>query len=316
MNQPLLRPVDRVQILTLVDNVTDLQLASEERVQRLGRADDTLAAEPLRAEPGYAALVRVTRGETTHSFLFDTGLSENGLIHNMDLLGVEQEELETIVLSHGHADHTRGLGAVLKRMGGRSIRLHLHPDAFLDRRVDLPNGKKVVLPAPDRAALVDAGVKVVEERGVSTLFDDMVLITGEIPRHTEFEQGFPPHQSRIDGEWQPDAKVADDQALVMQLRDKGLIVLTGCGHSGIINTLDYAQQLGNGAPIHAVLGGFHLGGRLFEKIIEPTVAALRDRAPETIVPGHCTGWKAVHAIAEALPDAFLPNSVGSCFTFN
>lgn len=96
-------------------------------------------------------------------------------------------------------------------------------------------------------------------------------------------------------------------------KDKGLVVLTGCGHAGAINTIRQAQELTGVQKVHAVIGGFHLSGALFEPIIAPTVTALKELNPALIVPAHCTGWKAVHAIARELPQAFVQNSVGTRF---
>lgn len=101
--------------------------------------------------------------------------------------------------------------------------------------------------------------------------------------------------------------------ITRNVRDKGLVVLSGWGHARIINVLRHAMALTGVSRIHAVLGGFHLTGRIFEPLITPTVQALREIGPELIVPSHCTGWKAVHEIARALPAAFVPNSVGTTF---
>jgi 7,8-dihydropterin-6-yl-methyl-4-(beta-D-ribofuranosyl)aminobenzene 5'-phosphate synthase len=99
----------------------------------------------------------------------------------------------------------------------------------------------------------------------------------------------------------------------MHVKDKGLVILTGCGHAGAINTIRHAQELTGIQKVYAVLGGFHLTGALFEPIIPPTIAALKELNPKLIVPAHCTGWKATHALARELPEAFVPNSVGTRF---
>src|SRR4029450_10113416 len=96
-------------------------------------------------------------------------------------------------------------------------------------------------------------------------------------------------------------------------KDKGHVVLTGCGHAGVINTIRHAQELTGIQKVHAVIGGFHLTGALFEPIIPPTIAAFKAPNPALIVPAHCTGWKATHTLARELPDAFVPNSVGTRF---
>src|SRR5581483_3813510 len=100
-------------------------------------------------------------------------------------------------------------------------------------------------------------------------------------------------------------------ALVVHLRDRGLVVLTGCGHAGIINTVRYARALTGVEQVHAVLGGFHLTGKVFEPIIGPTVDKLAALAPEVVLPAHCTGWRAMHPLANQLPNAFIPNSIGT-----
>jgi 7,8-dihydropterin-6-yl-methyl-4-(beta-D-ribofuranosyl)aminobenzene 5'-phosphate synthase len=140
-----------------------------------------------------------------------------------------------------------------------------------------------------------------------------VLITGEVDRVTSFEKGFPTHQAWRGSGWEPDPLILDDQALIAHVAGRGLVVLTGCGHAGLINICRYAQRLTGLGKLYAVIGGFHLTGPLFEPIIMDTVDALEQLAPDVIVPAHCTGWKATHAIARRLPGAFIQNSVGTTF---
>ncbi len=103
----------------------------------------------------------------------------------------------------------------------------------------------------------------------------------------------------------------DDQCAMVHVRDKGLVIVTGCGHAGIINTISNAQALTGIQTIYAVVGGFHLTGGLFERIIPATVNALQRIGPSYLLPGHCTGWSATYQIASAMPEAFIPNSVGT-----
>jgi 7,8-dihydropterin-6-yl-methyl-4-(beta-D-ribofuranosyl)aminobenzene 5'-phosphate synthase len=141
-----------------------------------------------------------------------------------------------------------------------------------------------------------------------------VLVTGEIDRTTEFEHGMPPvHQARTGTDWQHDPQVLDDQALVVHVRDRGLVVLTGCGHAGAVNIVRQAMRLTGVQRLHALIGGLHLSGPAFEPIIPPTVAALTDLAPDLLVPGHCTGWRAQHVLAASLPDAWVPSSSGTTY---
>ena len=131
------------------------------------------------------------------------------------------------------------------------------------------------------------------------------------PDDVPFETGMPFHEGDFGHGWEPDPLILDDQALVLHLRDAGLVVLTGCGHAGIVNIVRYAQRLTGVERVHAVFGGFHLSGPLFAPVVQPTVDALAELAPDVVVPAHCTGWKAAHALATRLPNAFIQNSVGT-----
>jgi 7,8-dihydropterin-6-yl-methyl-4-(beta-D-ribofuranosyl)aminobenzene 5'-phosphate synthase len=308
-----LKEVDKIEILTILDNTIDMLLPDSDKAKRPPRFQDAFTRESLIAEHGFAALVTVSSNNTSESLLFDAGLSKQGLIHNMDVLEVRPKELHTIVLSHGHADHTRGLMGLVERLGERKMPLLLHPDAFLERKVIFPDGHEINLPPPDRRILSQDGIEFIEERNPSYLLGGLVLVTGQVHRTTDFETGFPLHYALREDEWQKDPYIHDDQAVVVHLQNKGLVILTGCGHAGAINTIRQAQELTGVQQIHAVIGGFHLSGPLFEPIIAPTVAALKEMNPELIVPAHCTGWKAVHAIARELPQAFVQNSVGTRF---
>jgi 7,8-dihydropterin-6-yl-methyl-4-(beta-D-ribofuranosyl)aminobenzene 5'-phosphate synthase len=308
-----IKEVDGVEILTILDNSIDILLPSTDRVKRFPITKDALTRETLVAEHGFAALVTITSNNTSESLLFDAGLSKNGLIHNMDVLEVKPKELHSIVISHGHTDHTHGLMGMIKRLGERKMPLLLHPDAFLKRKVIFPDGHELDLPSLDRRLLSQEGIELVEERGPSYLLDGLVLVTGQIRRTTPFERGFPTHYSYIESKWQQDPLIHDDQAIIIDVKHKGLVVLTGCGHAGVINTIRYAQQLTDIKKVYAVIGGFHLSGKLFEPIIESTISALKAHSPMMVVPAHCTGWKATHALARELPEAFVPNSVGTRF---
>jgi 7,8-dihydropterin-6-yl-methyl-4-(beta-D-ribofuranosyl)aminobenzene 5'-phosphate synthase len=141
----------------------------------------------------------------------------------------------------------------------------------------------------------------------------MILVSGEVERTSGFEPGLPQQWALRDGHWEHDPLVRDDQCVVVNVKDKGLVVVTGCGHAGVINIVRHAQALTSIQAVHAVVGGFHLNGALFEKIIPPTVAALCEIAPRYVLPGHCTGFPAAAQLAAAMPQAYLPNSVGTTY---
>ncbi|MGH3587535.1 MAG: MBL fold metallo-hydrolase, partial [Pseudonocardia sp.] len=197
-------------------------------------------------------------------------------------------EVHGVVLSHGHADHTGGLAGLAVGLGRRAMPMVLHPRAWARRRLVPPGGEAVELPTLSKRALAGEGFEVVERREPSLLVDGSVLVTGEVDRTTEFEHGMPPpHQAWTGTGWEHDPLVRDDQALVVHVRDRGLVVLTGCGHAGAINIVRHAQRLTGVGRLHALIGGLHLSGPAFEPVIPPTLAALaRTGYPDVEV---CTG---------------------------
>ena len=314
--------VDEVTITTLVDNVFDGLLPSGGVVTRpaLGGTGRVPApqftsgqtAAGLRAEHGFSALVTARRGDQSTTVLFDTGVSPDGLAVNAGSLGVGLADVQGVVLSHGHFDHTGGFPGLARLRGRSGLPLTVHPAVWTRRRLAPPAGAPFEMPTLSRAALEQEGFQVIERRQPSLLAGGSILITGEVDRTTEFERGMPPPHQAWDGTaWRPDALVIDDQALVINVRGQGLVVVTGCGHAGVVNIVRQARRLTGVDRLHALIGGFHLSGPAFEPIIEPTVAALTELAPALIVPGHCTGWRAQHALERALPDAWLQASVGS-----
>jgi 7,8-dihydropterin-6-yl-methyl-4-(beta-D-ribofuranosyl)aminobenzene 5'-phosphate synthase len=326
-----LEPVDAVHVTTLIDNVSDGLLVDQGPARRVGlfRADpdgrvprvpaslleDGSAIDPLRAEHGFSALVSVVRGGRTRHLIFDTGLSPDGMVANMRRLGIDPLDAEAVVLSHGHFDHTTGLDGYLRAVGTPNAPVIIHPEFWSRRRIAIPGREPFEMPSTSRRAMVDAGFAIIEGRRPSFLLGGSVLITGEVDRTTPFEQGFAVHQAYRDDHWAPDPLILDDQALIVHVRDRGLVVLTGCGHAGVVNIVRYAQRLTNVRNVHAIIGGFHLSGALFDPIVGVTCDALAEVAPDVLVPAHCTGLRAVRAIADRLPNAFIQNSVGTRFEF-
>lgn len=321
-----LEPVDRVRVTVLVDNLVDPLLVDRDAIWRpnwpralngaLPRAaavtvPDGGVPDSLIAEPGFSALVRTERDGYQRTLLFDTGVSTTGMVENMRRLGVSPTDIEVIVLSHGHWDHVTGMEGLVGVLGRANLPVIIHPEFWSRRRISFPGLDPGELPATSRRALEGVGFEIVEERQPSFLLDGAALVTGEVDRTTGFETGFQGHEALRGDHWQPDPLILDDQALVLRLRDRGLLVLSGCGHAGIVNTVRYAQRLTGEDRVAAVIGGFHLSGPMFEPMIEPTIDALAELSPELLVPAHCTGWRAVHRIASRLPDAFAISTVGT-----
>lgn len=319
----LLEPVDSVEVLTLMDNSTDMTLESDEIAARTlfgaGQVpaaiiEGSMAPNTFVSEHGFSSLVTVRKNAIETRILFDAGLSPGGLIENMRRLEINPTDIDIIVLSHNHWDHITGLSGFVDAIGRANLPVYIHPDFWIRRRITIPGQEPLVLPAPSRSALEGAGFAITEERQPSYLYDGSVLVTGEIERTTAYEQGFPLQESLEDGEWVSDPLVLDEQALILNIAGKGLMVMSGCGHAGIVNTVRYAQKLTGITTVHAIIGGFHLGGKALEPMIAPTVADIVSLAPSVLVPAHCTGFRANVALSRALPDAFIPNSVGTRFT--
>ena len=315
-----LREADRVEINILVDNTSDLLLADSPYVRRL-RVQPPAA--PL-AEHGLSCLVSAWAGDEKHTILMDAGISGTCMLHNAALLAAgtaaqqgfvanRLEDAEAVVLSHGHFDHFQGMHPYLQKTK-RKLPLILHPAAF-SRRRSRPNARQMMrLPNLDRHALEAAGALLDERKQPSTLADGLILVTGQVERETDFEKGSPGLEANLGGEWIQDPFL-DDQGIALNLKGKGLIVLSGCSHSGIINTVLHARKITGVRNVHAVMGGFHLGGRS-EALIEPTVDAMLSVNPDVLVPMHCTGWKAIDRFAQMMPEAFIFNSVGTTYLFS
>ena len=321
-----LEPVDELSVLTVCDNTVDMLLADQGPASRLSIAGlrdgpklpaatllDGKAVDAPLAQHGFSALVEVRKRGQVHRLLFDSGVTPTGCVDNLRRLGRDPADIEAIVCSHGHFDHTTGLSGLIGQLGRANMPVLLHPEFWTRRRLAVPGREPAEIPTTSRRGLEEAGFDIIEQRQPSFLYDRSVLITGEVDRVSGFERGFPGHQAWRGASWEPDPLILDDQALIVHVAGRGLVILTGCGHAGVINICRYAQRLTGVATLHAVIGGFHLSGPAFEPIIGDTVSALAGLAPDVIVPAHCTGWKATHAIAARLPGAFIQNSVGTTF---
>jgi len=313
--------VDGLEVISLVDNSIDfLSTIDKKEAQSFRQWTKKLLGEewarthsrlPL-AEHGFSVLIRVLRDGKKVSILFDAGISSDGVVENAKRMGLELGEVEYIVLSHGHYDHFGGLVSAIKTINKANLPLIVHEDMFKTRGNASSDGKVRTYPKfPTREQLSSA--QLISTKQPHLIANDMILVTGEIPRETSFEKGFLQHRALINGTWQPDPLILDDRAAVLNVKGKGLVIISGCAHAGIINTITYAPRITGVRRVYAVMGGFHLAGKENESRIEQTVKELKQVNPNLVVPSHCTGWRAMCAIASALPDAFVWNSVGNLY---
>lgn len=309
--------VDKVEILTLQDNYIDLVAQDNSQVvQRAIPAKDGKLQHSLRAEHGFSAFITVTKNGKPRNMLFDFGFSNDGAAFNARALNVDLSSVEVLALSHGHIDHLGGLEALVRDGHMKNLSLVLHPGAFVHPRYHkIDETRKVIVPSFSHELAERAGVKLMQSREPYPLLNGDCFFLGEIPRHTLFEKGAPNMFYLEDGQEKPDPFL-DDTGIVFHVRGKGLVVLTGCAHSGIVNTVTYAREITGAAKIMTIMGGFHLSGADFDGVIAPTVAGLKAMNPTYIIPTHCTGRQAIMHVEKEMPEAFLLNMSGTKMTFS
>jgi len=303
---------DRLSITVLVDNYIDMLMPNTATIRRQGMPEHFLPRRgtPL-AENGISFLLKATTAGRTTTILFDAGMSGIPIIHNARVLGVDWDEIDQVVLSHGHPDHFGGIYAALEAMG-RRVPLVVHPSAFHPRSIKRPD---MMIQYFNRGLtereLTDAGAAIVAVREPLDIAPG-IMTSGEIPISVDFEHEVPAGRMSIrDGHVHPDP-IEDYLTLIINVTGVGLVVLDPCGHSGVLSSLDHAQKLSGVDVLHGVLGGFHLGHAGITQLkIDQTVAGLGERGLKLIAPMHCSGFRAQRAVAEALPESFVLMTAGA-----
>lgn len=319
--------VDSLQVQVIVDNVTDsLSSVPENVVHEMDYLADN-GMEELSGEclcsgaHGLSLLLTAAKNSLNHSLLFDAGPDGDVFQRNVAKLGINIAKVEEVVLSHGHWDHAGGFLRALELMKSKNpehkVVFQLNPGMFYQRATRSEHHIFTFKKVPSVAELESRGAEVVNSDEERLLLDNMFYLSGEIPRVTDFETGFPNHVKQLPNkEWVPDPLILDERFLAVHVRNKGLIIFSACSHAGIINVLKHAQALFPAIPLYAVMGGFHLSGQAKEKIIEQTVEAMKQFNLKMIIPAHCTGWRAVNALGNAFGDTIVvPSAVGRWYKF-
>ena len=321
-----LQSCERLEILVLVDNVTDSLSSTPAFVtrewpllQRRGMRVTTGGALCC-ANHGLSLVITAHAGGRSRTLLFDGGPVDYAVERNGTRLGVAFGAIEAAMLSHGHWDHAGGLPQALAMIrasnGNRAIPLHLHPGMFAERGGRQSDGGVLPLDrVPDPARWAQLGAEPVVRADAYSVLDDLFWISGEIPRRTAYEKGLRNQVARAapDAPWQPDPLLMDERALAVRVTGKGLVVFSACSHAGIVNVLHHVRESFPGEPIFAAMGGLHLAGEN-EDAIPATVADLRSFDLRHLFPAHCTGWRAVAAFERAFGEPMVaPAAVGKLY---
>jgi 7,8-dihydropterin-6-yl-methyl-4-(beta-D-ribofuranosyl)aminobenzene 5'-phosphate synthase len=319
--------VESAAVTVLVDNRADAMMESSDTIK-------AFTERPLLAEHGFAALVHIPDSGTR--VLWDAGSSETALPENMSRMAIDAATIDVVALSHGHADHTRAVSAVLRAIApqalprewpagtpteelvryaaGRRVPIVAHPAAFRERWSRSKDGAwHGPVHAPSRDEWEALGADVILSSEPYRLAAGCWL-TGTVPRRSFEQAGVPQNRYyRAGRELLPDS-IEDDQSIVIHVRGRGLVVLTGCAHSGIINTIEHAREISGVDRVWAVIGGYHLA-RAPGADIDRTVVELERLRPQLLVPAHCTGFRAVQRFASQFRAAFDLCAVGKTYLF-
>lgn len=324
-----LKTVDSLEVTVLVDNVVDplstlpKGVIGEHAVLRTKGMKTLSGHVRCCANHGLSLVITARIGSDIQILLFDGGPEAYTISRNGDRLRTPFGEVGGIVLSHGHWDHAGGIPEAVRLIvsmnGGKPVPFHVNPGMFLTRGMKW--GSDAVVPAEsvmDPVLLERSGATVVNSPEARALMERTFYLSGEIPRVTPYERGLPPHVklSQDGRSWEPDPLILDERYVAVHVKGKGIVVFTACSHAGVINVLKDARNMFGDTPLYAVMGGFHLSGAEVEAIIPDTVRDFAAFGLKRIVPCHCTGWRALRALAQVYSeDVVVPSAVGRQFTF-
>jgi len=317
-----------VAVTVLVDNRADLIVKSTDTVKRYTKG-------PLLAEHGLAVLIDLE--DAGVRILWDAGITRTALMENARCMEIDLTTIDVIALSHGHGDHTAAMTDVIEAIGGRpkprnwdkettpeeirnwvkghKVPLVAHPAAFRERwRVRQDGSKRGPGSPPPRDEWEAAGAELILSEGPYKLGPGC-WTTGAIPRPSFEKAGTPPSSAYREGDEFIRDYVDDDQSIVINVKDRGLVIVSGCAHSGIVNTVNYAREISGVDRVWAIIGGFHLAPASDDEI-QRTIDEIKKMGPAMVVPLHCTGFKAISQFANQMPDEFVLGVVGTKYLFS
>jgi 7,8-dihydropterin-6-yl-methyl-4-(beta-D-ribofuranosyl)aminobenzene 5'-phosphate synthase len=302
---------EKIVITVITDNLVDAIRRDYKIAKRLKRVTSPLDVAP-HGEHGLSYQIETMIGGKPHSCLFDFGSDAQGVMKNMNLLKIDLTKIEALGISHDHWDHQRAFSEILKAKKDqfrKGIPLYVGEQMFAGTYQRLPDGEVISLLALNRSEIEDLGVvRIVEIQGPTPIIPGAYL-TGKVEQVTDYEKIAPSFVAKKGNDYVQEY-FPGEQAVILNAKGKGLVVLSGCSHRGIVNTVKHAQKMTGIEKVYAVIGGFHLSGAKPE-LIQKTVAGIKAINPEYVVPTHCTGFEAISAFAKEMPDKFILNTVGT-----
>jgi 7,8-dihydropterin-6-yl-methyl-4-(beta-D-ribofuranosyl)aminobenzene 5'-phosphate synthase len=276
--------------------------------------DSVLYESPLWGQHGVSFLLEAYKDGVKRNVLVDVAQSPEALLHNMRLLGVNPSIIDAVILTHCHYDHTQGLAEILKAVGKRDLPVIAHPDIFRLNFVVEPYLRHVgVMSSDSRERIEESGGTLYLTRDPLQIMPGL-MTTGEVKRQTDFEEvGIPLKTITRDGRVVED-RMVDDTSVIANIGNKGIVIITGCSHAGIVNIVKHSIELTGIKKIKAIIGGLHLIEAPTERI-KKTVEALSKYDIDLISAGHCTGFEAQVELYKTFGERFLPLHTGMKFTF-
>jgi 7,8-dihydropterin-6-yl-methyl-4-(beta-D-ribofuranosyl)aminobenzene 5'-phosphate synthase len=304
--------VDKLTIWVLTDNYYD----TNRRDSKITKRYRVVPGKSIHAEHGLSYYVETVINGKASAGMFDYGLDPLGVMNNITLLGLDIGKTGAFSLSHGHYDHFTGAVSILKQNHSRIARgtpFYVGEEAF-NHRYSLRPGRTEHddIGQLNREEIEALGLKVVEVKNPTQIIPG-AYFTGNIGRVTAYEKVAPTYLIKRSEKLERD-DFPGEQALFFNVKGKGLVVLSGCAHVGIVNTVKHAQKVSGTDKMHAVMGGFHLINAKPE-IIQNTVADIKAMKPDYIVPTHCTGFEAIVSFSREMPNEFILNTAGTKYTF-
>jgi 7,8-dihydropterin-6-yl-methyl-4-(beta-D-ribofuranosyl)aminobenzene 5'-phosphate synthase len=302
---------ERIVVTVITDNLADATRPNF-KIARRPAGGTTVVDAAMHAEHGLAFHVETVVEGKPHAFLFDFGTQAQGVKRNIDFLNLDFRKIEAMAISHDHWDHEAAFIELMQAKRddlAKNIPLYIGEGFFVGTYAKRPTGQIQNLSVLGRDEIEKLGlVKIVEVRTPTPLVPGAYL-TGRIERVTDYEKVPPAFMAKKGDEFVQEDFLGE-QAVVMNVKGKGLVVITACAHRGVINTVKYAQKITGVDKVHAIIGGLHLSGAKPE-VIEKTIADVKALRPDYIVPTHCTGFEAMTAFGREMPDQFILNTAGT-----